>query len=264
MFYWKKLFIHVFIIMMGFVFLAPLPYSFAQDVNSSSRAVRNEVSKTIDVEKKIQKRETAWTEESAKLSDQLARLEDTKKYLKRKFEKLTQLKVIEEKKYKENIRKKKEADRIRNELSFYLDTVLAKLESHINSSLPFLTAERHARIDSLKEMMVDPTESSAEKFRRIFEALQIEAEYGTTIEAIQKTIIFDGAEVLVDIFRLGRVSLFCQTIDRKKSGYFDVTEKRWKYLPENINRDLTKAIAMARLERSVELVNLPLGRIVQQ
>jgi hypothetical protein len=41
---------------------------------------------------------------------------------------------------------------------------------------------RQARFEDLKGLLVDPAESSAEKFRRVFEALQIEAEYGNTID----------------------------------------------------------------------------------
>ena len=113
-------------------------------------------------------------------------------------------------------------------------------------------------------MMVDPDESAAEKFRRVFEALQIEAEYGTNVEVVQETITLDGGSVLADIFRLGRVSLFCQTIDGKRSGSYDVAQQTWQRLPEDTNRDISRAIAMARLERSIELVKLPLGRIVTQ
>ena len=117
-------------------------------------------------------------------------------------------------------------------------------------------------ISALKEMMVDPKESEAEKFRRIFGALHIEAEYGSTVEVTQETIEFDGRQVLVDLFRLGRVSLFCQTIDKLISGVYDPAEGAWRVLPKTVNQDLADAIAMARLERTVELVDLPLGRII--
>ncbi|CCK81441.1 DUF3450 domain-containing protein [Desulfobacula toluolica] len=259
--YYRKILLNI--IIAGLTCLIALPPSLAQNFDITSHAVRNEISKAMDVEKKIQKRVTAWTEKAADLSDKLNRLREEKQRMEKKLQKLMRLKTLEEKKHAENKRKKKEADRVRNELSDYLDSVLVKLETHIKQDLPFLMAERQARIDSLKDMMVDPTESSAEKFRRLFEALQIETEYGTTIEASQKTITFEGTQVLVNVFRLGRVSLFCQTIDKKKSGYFDIREKNWKILPEDVNRDMAKALAMARLERSVELVKLPLGRIVR-
>ena len=248
----------------GFVWLTCLSLCFAQNHDTTSRAVRKEISKIKDMEKNIQLRNTAWNEESATLSDRFVRLETEKKQLKKQLEKLELLQRIEGKKYIENKRKQVEANRVRNELSEYLDSVLIKLETHINRDLPFLSAERQARIDSLKEMMVDVTGSGAEKFRRIFEALQIETEYGATVEATRQTITFEGQSVLADVLRLGRISLFCQTIDQKKTGFFDKTKKSWVLLPEDVNSDMAKALSMARLERSIELVKLPLGRIVKQ
>ena len=252
-----------FFIITGFVWLVFLPAAIAQDNEATSRTVREKISRTMDVEKGIQKRASEWSDESLELSDRLVRLENEKKQLERQLEKLTLLQRLEEKKYTENKRKQVETERIRNELSTFLDSVLVKLEAHIERDLPFLTAERQARIASLKEMMVDTTESSAEKFRRIFEALQIETEYGTTVEATRQTIMFEGKSVLADVLRLGRISLFCQTLDRRKSGYFNKAEQQWLPLPKDVNTDVANAVSMAKLERSVEIVKLPLGRIVQ-
>ncbi len=262
MLYQRKIFIYLFVFA-GFVMLTAQSPSIAQDLNVTSQAVRTDISKTLDIEKKIQTREADWSDEFMILNDTLVRLEDQNKALEREANQLERLLALEERKHIENIRKRKEAERIRNELSTVLDSVLDKLEEQINHDLPFLTSERQARINSLKEMMVDPNESTAERFRRIFEALQIETEYGNTIEVTRETILFEGTQTLVNIFRLGRISLFCQTIDQEKSGYFDIIEQRWKLLPANVNRDLAKAIAIARMERSIELVKLPLGRIVR-
>ncbi len=246
------------------VWLACLPLCFAQNIDTTSRAVRKEISRAMDVEKNIQERKAAWNEESTALSDQFVRLETEKKQLEKQLEKRWLLLGLEEKKYTENKRKQVETDRIRKNLSAYLDSVLIKLETHISRDLPFLADERQARINFLKEMMVDASESGAEKFRRIFEALQIETEYGATVEATRQTITFGGQSVLADVLRLGRISLFCQTIDQKKTGFFDKTKKSWVLLPKNVNSDMAKALSMARLERSIELVKLPLGRIVKQ
>lgn len=251
------------IIIGGLLFLTGLPPSFALDIDVSSSAIRKDISNTIDVEKKIQKKQTAWNDESMALTDTQTSLVDEKKRLQKNLQKLDRLLSMEVKKNQENLRRKEEVERVKNELSTFLESIMEELEIRINRDLPFLNTERQARIDSLKTMMVDPLESSAEKFRRIFEALQIEADYGTTIEATRETITFEGSLILMDIFRLGRVSLFCQTIDKKQSGYFDRSEKTWKPLPKKVNNDMAKAISMARLERSVDLIKLPLGRIVK-
>ena len=49
--------------------------------------------------------------------------------------------------------------------------------------------------------------SSAEKFRRVIEAYQIENEYGRTMEAYGATINVEGADRIVDVLKVGRVAL---------------------------------------------------------
>ncbi|MCG8632419.1 MAG: DUF3450 domain-containing protein [Desulfobacterales bacterium] len=229
-----------------------------------STAIRDDISRTMAVDKKVQDMKAGWSEQSKEMTDKLERLEQEAEHLEKKLEKINLRLTLEENKYAENLRREKETARVKAEIGIFLDSVLERLESAIASDLPFLPGERQGRLADLKKMMVDPRESSAEKFRRVFEALQIEAEYGTTVEVTQETIDLDNTRVLADIFRLGRVSLFSQTIDGKKSAVFDPLEKTWQPLPEETNRDISRAIAMARLERSIELTKLPLGRIVTQ
>ncbi len=205
-----------------------------------------------------------WSEQSKAMADALQALEARASELERCREKIDLRLKLEQTRLDENLRREKETGRVEAELEVFLDSVLLRLESGITADLPFLKAERQGRLADLKMMMVDPQISSAEKFRRIFEALQIEAEYGTTVEVTQTTVELDRVPVLVDLLRLGRVSLLCQTIDQRKSAVFDPGQKSWQMLPEGANRDIARAMAMARLERSIELVKLPLGRIAAQ
>ena len=92
----------------------------------------------------------------------------------------------------------------------------------------------------------------------------MEAEYGNTIEVYQGRIILGGKEILVDIFRLGRISLFFRTLDKMTAGTFDQAQNAWKVLPKKYNREINAAIEMGLKRRSADLLNLPLGRIVLQ
>ena len=92
----------------------------------------------------------------------------------------------------------------------------------------------------------------------------MEAEYGNTIEVYQGRIILGGKEILVDIFRLGRISLFFQTLDKITTGTFDQAQNAWIVLPKKYNREISAAIEMGLKRRSVDLLNLPLGRIVRK
>jgi len=229
-----------------------------------SKTIRDDLGQVIKVEKDVQDIRKNWSEKSKSMADQLQTLEDRASALEKRLEKMNLRLELEQARLDENLRREKETDRVEAELEAFLDSVLQRLETAIAGDLPFLEDERHGRLADLKMMMVDPETSSAEKFRRIFEALQIEAEYGTTVEVTQSTVELDQVPVLVDVLRVGRVSLLCQTIDQKKSAVFDPGQKTWQTLPESVNRDISRAVAMARLERSIELVKLPLGRIAAQ
>ncbi len=239
------------------------PPCFAEGSPSQTEPIRQTVATTMAIQKNSQKTEAEWTDEQAKLKADHNTLEQERIQLQTRLTRLERLLHIEQEKQVESLRKKTESHRIRTELSSYLESVLFSLEEQVKQDLPFLTEERQARLNDLKQVLVDPAESPGEKFRRVFEALQIEAEYGNTIETVQKNIDLDGKQTLVDMFRLGRVSLFFLSMDRQKAGYFHRPTNSWKILPKSANNAMETAIAMARLERSVELVKLPLGRIVK-
>lgn len=241
-----------------------IPFSVSAQQTPLPTKIRDDLGQTIQVEKNVQEMKTQWSDQSKAMADELAALDARAAELEKRVEKLDLRLGLETARYEENIRREQEMLRVREELAAFLDGVLARLSSFVESDLPFLTQERQGRIASLKTMMVDPEVSSAEKFRRIFEALQIETEYGITVEATQATVTLDKAEVLADVLRLGRVSLLCQTIDGRASAVFNPAAGSWETLPSAVNRDIARAIAMARLERSVELVKLPLGRIIAQ
>lgn len=237
-----------------------LPKS-SQAQNVTGNTLRKSISSTVKVETQIQQSKADWSEEKNQFSQDLSELDIMLGQTEKQWDTLSRLKALKEKQYSENLRRKKEIERLQSELSVFLDAVLADLELNIKSDNWFLKQEREFRIAQLKEIMIDPAQSSAEKFRRIFNALQIEAEYGSSVEVTQDTIELDGKKMMVNLLRIGRLSLFSQAIDKRKSAVFNPYTNIWQPLPESVNQDLSKAIAMARLERTIELVKLPFGRI---
>jgi hypothetical protein len=121
--------------------------------------------------------------------------------------------------------------------------------------------ERKSRIDYLKKEIVKPDVSDADKLRRLLEALQIEMNYGSTVEVTQQKIDLGGDELFVDLLRVGRVSVFWRTPDGKRCGEYDRGTRRWVELPGKYNRNIGTAMDMATRMRPVELLDLPLGRI---
>ena len=85
-----------------------------------------------------------------------------------------------------------------------LKTMTDTLKKVIDLDIPFLKDARTARIANLDELLLRADITTAEKFRKVCEAYQIEANFGKTIENYPGYIVLDGNELAVDLFRLGR------------------------------------------------------------
>ncbi len=143
----------------------------------------------------------------------------------------------------------------------YLETVYRRLKELIKTDRPFLKDERQSRLNTLRLVLDDPEATVSEKYRRVLEALLIEAEYGSTIEVYRTTIQLEGRELTASLLRLGRVSVFFQSPDKKETGYYDMHGMTWRALPDSYNRDINTAFEIAAKRRPIKLVNLPLGRL---
>ena len=93
-----------------------------------------------------------------------------------------------------------------------LEEMVTTLASIVENDVPFLLEERQTRINELKVLLVQSNISTSEKFRRVFEAYQIENEFGRTIESYRDEITFDSETYNVEVFRLGRVGLYARTL----------------------------------------------------
>jgi hypothetical protein len=89
-----------------------------------------------------------------------------------------------------------------------LKRMVDSLSKFISIDIPFLIEERTERLVDLDALIVRADITTAEKFRKIFEAYQIEAKFGKTIEVYQGFLQIDDSEKAVDFFRLGRLGLF--------------------------------------------------------
>ena len=223
--------------------------------------IEKPVKKSINIRQQTQKKEDKWADKKAELITEYKNLRLENESL-----------VIEN----GNLKKEFKADQeeiasfeakiaaievISNELEPYLLEVLERLEGSVRAGLPFLEQERRARLQTLWKLIEKPDASSSELFRRIMEAVLVEAEYGNTVEVYREKIDINEKRITASIFRLGRVSLFFRTPDNRLTGYFDPGTGKWVELPEKYNREIGNAIEIAAKRRSIELVTLPVGRI---
>jgi hypothetical protein len=70
-----------------------------------------------------------------------------------------------------------------------------------------------------------------------------------------------GSAILANIFRLGRIALFYQTLDGKVCGFYNVASAAWNPLPKAYNHTIQSAMDIGTKRRPVELLSLPIGRM---
>ncbi|WP_025821709.1 DUF3450 domain-containing protein [Shewanella marina] len=131
------------------------------------------------------------------------------------------------------------------------------LEQFVQLDLPFNSEVRAKRVQDLKELLYSSNVSLAEKYRLILDAYSIEREYGNFVAVKEGTVNIGGKDILVDIFNLGRVGLYAQSLDQKSGWMFNPETKAWDKLEDSHLRELTKGIRIARKQGAPDLFALP-------
>jgi hypothetical protein len=138
--------------------------------------------------------------------------------------------------------------------------MLDSLEEFIRLDTPFLMKERTERLARLREMMERSDVSSAEKFRRVIEAYQIENDYGRTIEAYKGTVDINGTPQEVDFLRIGRVALAYQSVGGQYTGAWDNAQGAYIELPpETFKAAVSQGIRVARKQVAPDLLVVPIA-----
>jgi len=139
--------------------------------------------------------------------------------------------------------------------------MLDALDHFVELDVPFLREERTKRVARLREIMERADVSSAEKFRQITEAFQIEIDYGRTIEAYKDSLEIDGATLEVNVLRLGRIGLYYQTADASKTGMWDVEARQWAPLNDGASRNqVRQGLRIAEKQIAPDLLLLPVPK----
>jgi hypothetical protein len=138
--------------------------------------------------------------------------------------------------------------------------MLDALEQFIQLDTPFLLTERSERLERLRGMMERSDVSSAEKFRRVIEAYQIENDYGRTIEAYKGTVPINGNPQEVDFLRIGRVSLSYQSVGGQHTGAWDPEARDWVDLdPATFKAQVSHGLRVARKQVAPDLLVIPVA-----
>jgi hypothetical protein len=241
----------------------PIGVAGAAAVDDASE-VHQTVVKEIDVHRRTQQAEDQWADQKTTLDAKYQALLDQKAQLEKRQDVMAAELAACRARVSETERKTIEVARVSSRMQSTLESIVSQLAVFIQADLPFSAAERFRRLAELKTVLSGPDETLAEKCRRTLETLQIELEYGRSLEVNEDIIAIDDLDsrsVAVEVVRVGRMALFFRTPDGQTVGWYDRAAGKWRLLAAEYERSINLAAEMALHRRPMDLVKLPLGRI---
>ena len=133
------------------------------------------------------------------------------------------------------------------------------LDAFIVRDIPFLPEEREQRVEKLRLLLGRSDVTVAEKSRRVFEAFQIETDYGRTIEGYTGKLALEGATYDAEFLRIGRLALLYKTVGSENVGRWDPNSRSWQALSNSPwQRMIRDGLSVARQEVAPQLIHIPL------
>lgn len=140
-----------------------------------------------------------------------------------------------------------------------LTRMIEGLDRFVSLDVPFLASERGERVTGLRDLLGRADVTSAEKFRVVMEAWQIENDYGRTIYAYTGEIDIDGTNREVDYLQVGRVAFVYQTPDGLNQGVWDQASRSWVPLGSEYRNSIRQGLRLARNQVGPSLLLLPIA-----
>ncbi len=140
----------------------------------------------------------------------------------------------------------KEVEVVRRDLLPLMVEMTDVLARFIELDQPLLLEERESRVAALSETLTRSDVALGEKYRRVIEAYQIEAEYGQNIEAYEGSLQRGDNELTVDYLRVGRLALYYVSLDRSEAGLWQPQTREWRSLDGDAVDMLDFALRVAR------------------
>lgn len=225
--------------------------------------VETPVTQAVRIRQAAQAETDRWVAERQDLQAAFERLEIRTADLRETRDRLTREVAALESRLADDRHRIENLEGLQAQIAPFLQAVGQRLDQAVRLSSHFLREERERRLLRLQQVMDDPGAGVGERYRRIMEALRIEADYGRTLDVYPERIVLDGQEIEVDVLRLGRLCLLCQSLDGRVSGRFDPAAQVWVKLAARHNRDILRALEIARKHRPAEMLTLPLGRVAR-
>jgi hypothetical protein len=138
-----------------------------------------------------------------------------------------------------------------------MQRMVETLPQIVDADMPFLEIERAQRVADLQSMLDRADVTVAEKYRRILEAYQVEAEYGRTLEAYQGALPGDDARQ-VEFLRIGRVALMYMSLDGSEAGYWSPAEQAF-VIDADYRNAVRQGLRIARRQVAPDWVQIPVS-----
>ena len=148
-------------------------------------------------------------------------------------------------------------DNVNKEILPFLKETIDSLRKFVNLDIPFLKESRLARLDNLDSIILKSNVTTAEKFRKVFEAYQVETAFGNTIETYPGFIELDEQTITVDYFRIGRLGWYYRSANGKESGYWNKFEDSWVHTNGKLNDEIKLALDIANRQTPPNFITLP-------
>ena len=148
-------------------------------------------------------------------------------------------------------------DNVNKEILPFLKETVDSLRKFINLDMPFLRESRLSRIDDLDSIILQSNVTTAEKFRKVFEAYQLEAGFGNTIETYPGFIDLDNQTITVDYFRIGRLGWYYRSANGKETGYWNKYSENWIHTNGKLNDEIKLALDIANRQTPPNFITLP-------
>ncbi|WP_299072577.1 DUF3450 domain-containing protein [uncultured Paraglaciecola sp.] len=136
--------------------------------------------------------------------------------------------------------------------------MIDSLEKFIELDVPINLDERRERVERLRDVMANSNVTTSEQFRQVIEAYQIENQYGGTIRAYQGKLDYQGTEITVDFFNLGRTAHLALSLDGKSAWVWDNDDRAWQELGAEYINPVVIAVRMANKLLPADLLKLPI------
>lgn len=131
------------------------------------------------------------------------------------------------------------------------------LEQLTLADLPFRMEERRQAVTGLRRALDRGDLDLGTRYDRLLE------HYTQAMADGQRVEVYSGAspgntEQVVDFLKVGRLALYYQSPDGRRSGFWDTARQQWVSLTKDENLALTRAMRIVRKETPPDLLRLPL------